>query len=54
MVGSIIGGILAWLISTGSIWELNFWGLVFAVIASVLLVGTAEALTSKNKSLQTR
>ena len=54
MVGSIIGGVLASLISAGSIFELNFWGVVFAVIASVLLVGTAEALTSKNKRLQTR
>ena len=52
MVGSIIGGILASLISAGSIFELNFWGVVFAVIASVLLVGTAESLTSnKHKEI---
>jgi uncharacterized membrane protein YeaQ/YmgE (transglycosylase-associated protein family) len=49
MVGSIIGGILASLISAGSIFELNFWGVVFAVIASVLLVGTAETLTSNKR-----
>jgi len=44
-VGSIIGGTIAWLLGTGSIWELNIIGFVLAVVASVLLVGTAEALT---------
>ena len=44
-VGSIIGGTIAWLLGTGSIWELNILGFVLAVVASVLLVGTAEALT---------
>lgn len=44
-VGSIIGGTIAWLLGTGSIWELNVLGFVLAVVASVLLVGTAEALT---------
>jgi len=45
LVGSLIGGTIAWLIGTGSIWELNFLGSVLAVIAAVLLVGTAEAVT---------
>ena len=44
LVGSLIGGTIAWLIGTGSIWELDFLGFVFAVVASVLLVGTAEAV----------
>ena len=44
-VGSVIGGTIAWLLGTGSIWELNVLGFVLAVVASVLLVGTAEALT---------
>jgi uncharacterized membrane protein YeaQ/YmgE (transglycosylase-associated protein family) len=44
-VGSIIGGTIAWLLGTGSIWELNVIGFVLAVVASVLLVGTAEAVT---------
>ena len=44
-VGSVIGGTIAWLLGTGSIWELNLLGFVLAVVASVLLVGTAEALT---------
>jgi uncharacterized membrane protein YeaQ/YmgE (transglycosylase-associated protein family) len=48
LVGSLIGGTIAWLIGTGSIWELDFLGFVFAVVASVLLIGTAESLTGKS------
>jgi uncharacterized membrane protein YeaQ/YmgE (transglycosylase-associated protein family) len=49
LVGSLIGGTIAWMLGTGSIWELNFLGFVLAVIASVLLVGTAEAITSGSR-----
>ncbi len=49
LVGSFIGGTIAWLLGTGSIWELNVLGFVLAVVAAVLLVGTAEALVGKNK-----
>ena len=49
LVGSLIGGTIAWLIGTGSIWELDFLGSIFAVIAAVLLVGTAEAITGGDK-----
>ena len=52
MVGSVIGGLIAGVIGTGSIFELDFLGVVFAVIASVLLVGTAEAVTSSRKHKQ--
>lgn len=45
VVGSVIGGLLAGLIGTGKITELDFLGTVFAIVAAVLLVGTAEALT---------
>ena len=45
LVGSVIGGLIASLIGTGSIFELDFLGVVFALIASVLLIGTAEAVT---------
>ena len=48
LVGSLIGGTIAWLIGTGSIWELNVLGFVLAVIAALLLVGTAEAVVGKN------
>ena len=48
LVGSLIGGTIAWVIGSGSIWELNILGFVLAVVASVLLVGTAEAVTGKD------
>ncbi len=47
VVGAIIGGVLASLIGTGNIFELDFLGFVFAVIAAVLLVGVAEGASAK-------
>ena len=41
--GALIGGIIAGAIGTGDIFELNFLGTIFAVIAAVLLVGGAAA-----------
>ena len=49
LVGSVIGGLIASLLGTGDIWELNILGFVLAVIASVLLIGTAEAVTGGRK-----
>ena len=49
VVGALIGGFLASLIGTGDIFELNFLGFVFAVIAAVLLVGVAEGASGKKK-----
>ncbi len=49
LVGSLIGGAIAWQLGTGSIWELNVLGFVLAVVAAVLLVGAAEAATSKKE-----
>jgi uncharacterized membrane protein YeaQ/YmgE (transglycosylase-associated protein family) len=47
LVGSVIGGVVASLLGTGNIFELNFLGFIVAVIASVLLVGTAEAVAGR-------
>lgn len=47
VVGSLIGGVVASLLGTGDIWELNIIGAIVAIVAAVLLVGTAEALSSK-------
>ncbi len=52
VVGSLIGGTIAWLIGTGTIWELDFLGSIFAIIAAVLLVGTAEAITGGSRHKQ--
>ena len=49
LVGSVIGGTIAWLLGTGSIWELNVLGFVLAVVASVLRIGTAEASTGGSR-----
>ena len=47
--GAIIGGVIAGLLGTGSIFELNFIGFVIAVIAAVLLIGAAEGGAAKKK-----
>lgn len=49
LAGSVIGGVIANLLGTGSIWELNVIGFVVAVIASVLLIGVAESLSGGRK-----
>jgi uncharacterized membrane protein YeaQ/YmgE (transglycosylase-associated protein family) len=54
LVGSLIGGVIASVIGTGSIWELNVLGFVLAVVAAVLLVGTAEALTGRSSTRELR
>ena len=54
LVGSVIGGLIASLIGTGSIFELDFLGVVFALIASVLLIGVAEAVTGSRRKELTR
>lgn len=50
LVGSVIGGTIAWVLGTGSIWELNILGFVLAVVAAVLLIGVAEGAAGKRKS----
>lgn len=47
LVGSLIGGTIAWLVGTGSIWELDWLGFILAVVAAVLLIGAAEGMSSK-------
>jgi uncharacterized membrane protein YeaQ/YmgE (transglycosylase-associated protein family) len=47
VVGALIGGVVAGVLGTGSIWELDFIGFVVAVIAALLLVGVAEGMSVK-------
>ncbi len=42
VAGAVIGGILASLIGTGEIFELDFIGFVLALVVSVVLLGAAE------------
>lgn len=46
VVGSVIGGVVASLLGTGDIFELNVLGFIVAVIAAVLLIGVAEGMAS--------
>jgi uncharacterized membrane protein YeaQ/YmgE (transglycosylase-associated protein family) len=50
LVGSVIGGLVANLLGTGGIFELNVLGFVVAVIAAVLLIGAAEGMSSRNRA----
>jgi uncharacterized membrane protein YeaQ/YmgE (transglycosylase-associated protein family) len=45
--GALVGGIIASLLGTGSIFELNIIGFIVAVIAAVLLIGVAEGSAAK-------
>ena len=49
LAGSVIGGLVANLLGTGSIWELNILGSIVAVVAAVLLVGVAEGMTGSRR-----
>jgi uncharacterized membrane protein YeaQ/YmgE (transglycosylase-associated protein family) len=49
LAGSVIGGVIASLLGTGDIFELNFLGFIMAVIAAVLLIGVAESLAGRRK-----
>jgi uncharacterized membrane protein YeaQ/YmgE (transglycosylase-associated protein family) len=48
IAGALIGGLIATFIGTGSIWELDFLGTVFGVIAAVVLIGLAEGRVGKS------
>ena len=50
LVGSVIGGTIASLLGTGSIWELNIIGAVVAIISAVLLIGVFEGLSGRSES----
>ena len=46
VVGAFIGGFLGGLLNDSTnVFELNFLGFVFAVIAAVLLIGVAESVS---------
>lgn len=50
LAGSVIGGVIANVLGTGSIFELNTLGFVFAVIAAILLIGVAETVAGSKTS----
>ena len=50
LAGSVIGGVVANLLGTGDVFELNVLGFVVAVVAAVLLVGVAEGLSGRQRT----
>ncbi len=50
VVGSLIGGIIASALGTGSITELNILGAIIAIVAAVLLIGVAEGVSGRSKT----
>lgn len=50
VVGSLIGGVVASLLGTGSITELNVLGAIVAIVAAVLLIGVAENMSGRNRA----
>ena len=49
VVGSLIGGVVANALGTGSFTELNIIGAIVAIIAAVLLIGVFEGMSGKNR-----
>ena len=50
LAGSVIGGLVANLLGTGGIFELNVLGFIVAVIAAVLLIGVAEGVSGRSRN----
>jgi len=42
VLGALIGGVVASLLGTGNVWELNVLGFIVAVLASVALLAVAQ------------
>ncbi|WP_341393057.1 GlsB/YeaQ/YmgE family stress response membrane protein [Arthrobacter sp. G119Y2] len=49
LAGSVVGGVIASLVGSGDIWELNIFGFIVAVVAAVLLIGVAESMSGRGK-----
>lgn len=49
LAGSVIGGVVANLLGTGRIMELNVLGAVVAVISAVLLIGIFEGASGRSR-----
>ncbi len=50
LAGSVIGGLVANLLGTGGIFELNVIGFIVAVVAAVLLIGVAEGAAGRSRT----
>lgn len=50
VVGSLVGGIVASALGTGSITELNILGAIVAIVVAFLLIGAAEGMSGKSRT----
>lgn len=50
VVASVIGGTIASLIGTGDIFELNWLGMIVAIITAVVLLGLVNAGGSRDRN----
>jgi len=50
VVGSLIGGVVATALGTGSFTELNILGAIVAIIAAVLLIGVFEGFSGRART----
>ena len=50
LAGSVVGGVVANIIGTGDIFELNVIGFIVAVIAAVVLIGLVEGAQTRNRT----
>jgi uncharacterized membrane protein YeaQ/YmgE (transglycosylase-associated protein family) len=50
VVGSLIGGVVARLIGSGSFTELDLIGSIVAIVAAFLLIGVFEGMSGKSRS----
>ncbi|MGQ0679951.1 MAG: GlsB/YeaQ/YmgE family stress response membrane protein [Actinomycetota bacterium] len=47
LLGSVVGGLIASLLGTGSLNELNVIGFIISVVAAVVFLGVAEGMAGK-------
>ncbi len=52
VVGALIGGVVASLLGTGDIFELNVLGFILAVVAAVILVGIYAGTSGRNRAVR--
>jgi uncharacterized membrane protein YeaQ/YmgE (transglycosylase-associated protein family) len=50
IAGALIGGLIASLLGTGDIFELNVLGFIIAVVAAVVLVGAYAGVAGRGRS----
>jgi len=50
LAGSVVGGVIANLLGTGDIFELNIIGSIVAIIAAVVLIGVVDKGTAGSRA----